>query len=60
MRKQNQKIQTRQIAAGITLTGTKSVEQWDEQVRKDVATRKENTYTKEVIFTPDFQSAAED
>lgn len=60
MRKQNQKVQTRQIVAGVTLTGTKSVEWWDEQVRKDVATQKENSYTKEVVFTPDFQSAAED
>lgn len=60
MRKQNQNVQTRQIAAGITLTGIKSVEQWDEQVRKDVAIRKENSYTKEVIFTPDFKSTVKD
>jgi hypothetical protein len=59
MRKQNQKVQTRQITAGVTLTGTKSVEWWDEQVRKDVAARKENFYTKDVYFTPDFQLKAE-
>jgi hypothetical protein len=60
MKKQNQKVQTRQIAAGITLTGTKSVEQWDEQVRKEVSACKGATYTKEVVFTPDFQSTAKD
>ena len=59
MRKQNQKVQTRQITAGVTLTGVKSVEWWDEQVRKDVAARKENSYMKDVYFTPDFQLKAE-
>lgn len=59
MRKQNQKVQTRQITEGVTLTGVKSVEWWDEQVRKDVAARRENSYTKDVYFTPDFQLKAE-
>ena len=59
MRKQNQKVQTRQITAGVTLTGVKSVEWWDEQVRKDVAARRESSYTKAVHFTPDFQLKAE-
>lgn len=59
MRKQNQKVQTRQITAGVTLTGVKSVEWWDEQVRKDVAARREDSYTKDVHFTPDFQLKAE-
>lgn len=56
MRKQNQKVQTRQITAGVTLTGVKSVEWWNEQVRKDVAARKESEYRKEVIFTPEFSA----
>ena len=56
MRKQNlnAKPQTRTIANGITLTGTWSVDQWDEQLRKEVAARAKSEYRKEVIFTPEF------
>lgn len=56
MRKQNltAKSQTRAITKGVTLTGTWSVDQWDEQLRKEVAARAESEYRKEVIFTPEF------
>ena len=56
MRKQNlnAKPQTRTITKGVTLTGTWSVDQWDEQLRKEVAARAESEYRKEVIFTPEF------
>lgn len=58
MRKQNlnAKPQTRTITKGVTLTGTWSVDQWDEQLRKEVAARAESEYRKEVIFTPDFST----
>lgn len=58
MRKQNltTKPQTRTITKGVTLTGTWSVDQWDEQLRKEVAARAESEYCKEVIFTPDFST----
>lgn len=58
MRKQNATVkpQTRQIAPGVTLTGTWSVDQWDDQLRKEVAARHEQEkYSKEVSFEPDFQ-----
>lgn len=51
----NAKPQTRQIAPGITLTGVRCIEQYDEQLRKKVAARRENEYAKEVRFTPDFK-----
>lgn len=56
MKKQNltTKPQTRTITKGVTLTGTWSVDQWDEQLRKEVAARAESEYRKEVIFTPEF------
>ena len=55
MRKQNlnAKPQTRAITKGVTLTGTWSVKEWDESVRKEVAARNEDAYRYEVIFTPD-------
>lgn len=56
MRKQ--KTEVRQIAKGVTLTGGKSVEWWDEQLRKEVAARREAEMTKDVAFTPDFQLTA--
>lgn len=56
MRKQNATVkpQTRQIAPGITLTGVRCVEQYDEQLRKKVAARRKNEYAKEIRFVPDF------
>ena len=49
----NEKPQTRTITKGVILTGTWSVKEWDESVRKEVAARNEGTYRYEVIFTPD-------
>lgn len=52
--KKSAKVQTRQIAKGITLTGTWSVDQYDDNLRKEVEAKREAAYTKEVHFEPDF------
>ena len=66
MAKKNEQAQVRHIAPGITLTGWKSVENWDSELRRAVRRTaeakvktekgKQEDYDKDVEFTPDFET----